>query len=130
MSPRTSASMIPAPVSKDILLPGDPLEIGEAGGAPAAVSAHLRFGAVGVEEPPPEIDPVGLLDEDEAVRPDGDLPFADALHEGNDIPHGERPVPVVDQDEVVAAPAHLIEFDHRFLLHTFKKGESSPLHSR
>ena len=34
------------------------------------------------------------------------------FHEGDDVPHGERPVPVVDQDEVVPASAHLIEFDH------------------
>ena len=44
------------------LLPGDPQQEGKTGGATAAVSAHLHLGAVGVEEPPPEIDLVGRFD--------------------------------------------------------------------
>ena len=115
-SPRTSASMIPATGLEGHLLPGDPHEKGKTGGAAAAVPAHLHLGAVGVEEPPPEIDPVGRLDEDQTVRPHGDLPLADALHEVDDIPHGERPVPVVDQDEVVAASAHLDKIQSSFHL--------------
>ena len=82
--------MIPATVSKDIFSPAIPMQKGKPGGAPAAVSAHLHLRAVGVEEPPPEVDPVGRFDEDQAVRPDGDLPLADPLDEFDDVPHGER----------------------------------------
>ncbi len=62
---------------KSQIFRGDAVHDGEAGGAAAAVAAHLGLGAVGVIKAPTEIGLVRAFDEDQPVGPDPELAVAD-----------------------------------------------------
>ena len=103
----------PRPGLERHLFGGDSLDDGEARSAPAPVSAHLHFAAVGIEEAPAEVGLVGVLDDDEPVGAHGDVLPADGLHELVDLPDVPQGIfAVVDEDEVVSASLDLVEFNH------------------
>ena len=74
------------------------------------VAAHLRLGAVGVEDAHPPVREIRGQDGDQPVRADPEVPVADALGEGRPRLIGARlALAGVVHDEVVAGPVHLPE---------------------
>ena len=90
-----------------------PFQVGESCRAPAAVAAHLRHGAIGVIETPREVDGRRLLDEYQPVRPDrmsSPAHLPDEIRRVREEPV-HSPFPIVEDDEVVCARAHLQELE-------------------
>jgi hypothetical protein len=90
----------------------DSSDIGESGGTSGPVSAHIHFAAVGVEKPPPEISALAIFDNDQSVRAHRYLPFTYGSHKFHDVSDGKRLIPVVNQDEIISAAAHLEKIYH------------------
>ncbi len=90
-------------------LRGDAFQVGEPGRAAGAVAAELRFAAVRVEQPPPEVGLARPLDQDEPVPPHRHPVRADFRRQGPG-PLGVHDLgAVVDEDEIVPAPGELHE---------------------
>ena len=89
--------------------PGDAVKKSEPGRAPGSVSAKIGGASVRIEKAPLEIGCCGSFDQDQSVGPDGNSPAADPFREAGGVVPRNRVLPIVDQDEVVPAPAHFIE---------------------
>ena len=81
----------------------------KSGSATTTVATHLCLAAIGIKELPLEISLFRPLDEDDAIRTYGGSPLTDLprkpLHAI--LPH--EGLPMIDEDEVISASAHLHE---------------------
>jgi hypothetical protein len=86
---------------------GDTVDDGKAGGAAGPVTAHFRFGTIGIIKTPPKIGSRGILDEDEALGSHPQLRRTQALGEAALLRLRDEKVSVVNQDKIITPAVHL-----------------------
>jgi hypothetical protein len=83
-----------------------PFQMSKTGNTPTSVAAHLCFASIRIIKAPFEIGLLRPLDQDETVRSHGNSSLTDFSNEILQTIFFQEGVPMIDEDEIVSAPAH------------------------
>jgi hypothetical protein len=81
--------------------------MGKPGSATAPVTAHFRFASIRIKVAPLEIGFMRSFDQDETICPDRDSSSTNFSNEVFQTILFQEGFPMIDEDEVIATPAHL-----------------------